>query len=147
MSGSFFIFVVNLKTMNINIEEKNGEKYINIDIKRTNSKNVTISEIQKGDASLNDIDYSLKNNLRSSQLNYFPNPNHGRFNLRFILDQNDEVTVKVLDILGKEVYKETLLDFTGTYDNQIDLTGKEKGIYILQIIQKKKVLSRKILIE
>lgn len=133
--------------MKINIDEKNGEQYIEIDIKRINNANVTISEIQKDDASLSKVDYSLKNNLKPSQLNYYPNPNSGRFTLNFVLDQKDEVSVTVMDILGKEVYKEKLLDFQGTYDNQIDLSGKEKGIYILQISQKKKILTRKILIE
>ena len=52
-----------------------------------------------------------------------------------------------MDILGNEVYKEKLLDFSGIYDNEINLTGKQKGIYILQISQKKKTFTRKILIE
>ena len=135
------------QTMNIIVKEEDGEQFIEIDIKRTNSLNVTISEILKDDTSLDGIDYSLKNSLNPSQLNYYPNPNNGKFNLKFMLDKKEEVTVKVMDILGKEVYKETLLDFNGTYDNKIDLTGKEKGIYILQIIQKRKALTRKILIE
>ena len=52
-----------------------------------------------------------------------------------------------MDILGKEVYKEKILDFTGSYENEINLSGKEKGVYILQVNQKKKALTRKILIE
>lgn len=135
------------QTMNINIEEKNGEQFIEIEIKRTSSLNVTISEILKDDSSLKGIDYSLKSSLKPSELKFYPNPNNGRFNLKFKLDQQKEVTVKVMDILGNEVYKERIIDFNGSYDNQIDLTGKEKGIYILQIIQKKKALTKKILIE
>ncbi len=101
----------------------------------------------EGDASLNDVGYSIKNNLNPSQLKYYPNPSNGRFNLEFQLNLKKEVTIKVMDILGNEVYKETLLDFDGNYHNEIDLTGKERGIYILQVIQKKKTLARKILIE
>lgn len=135
------------QTMNINIEENNGEQFIEIDIKRTSALHVTISEIIKDDASLAVIDYSLKSKLKPSELKFYPNPNNGRFNLKFKLDQQKEVTVKVMDILGSEVYKERIMDFDGSYDNQIDLSGKEKGIYILQIIQKKKTLTQKILIE
>jgi hypothetical protein len=108
---------------------------------------VTISEIMKTDVSFKDIDFSIKNNLKPSELNYYPNPNDGKFNLKFNLDQKGEVIVKVLDILGNEIYKETLLDFNGIYDNQLDLTGHEKGIYVLQVQQGRKALSRKILIE
>ena len=135
------------QTMNINIEEKDGDKYIDIEIKRNTSFNVTISEIVKNDASLLDSKISLMNNLEPDQLKYYPNPNDGKFNLSFNLDQKDEVSVSVMDILGNEVYKEKLLDFNGAYDNEINLSGKEKGIYILQIRQKKKMLTRKILIE
>jgi len=135
------------QTMNVNVEEKDGEKFIEIDIKRNAELNVTISEILQNDASLQDAKIDLKNNLKPSHLGYYPNPNNGKFNLRFSLDQEEEVTVKVMDILGNEVYKEKLLDFRGIYDNEINLEGKEKGIYILQISQKNKALTRKILIE
>jgi fructose-specific component phosphotransferase system IIB-like protein len=133
--------------MNVNIEEENGESFINIDIKRNASMNVTISDISKADASLQDVSFSLKNNLKPSELNYYPNPSSGKFNLKFNLDQKGEVTVKVMDILGQEVYKETILDFGGIYDNELNLSGHEKGVYVLQILQNKKALSRKILIE
>jgi hypothetical protein len=103
------------QTMNVSVEEKNGDTYIEIDIKRDALKNVTISEIMKTDVSFKDIDFSIKNNLKPSELNYYPNPNDGKFNLKFNLDQKGEVIVKVLDILGNEIYKETLLDFNGIY--------------------------------
>lgn len=135
------------QTMNINVEEKNGEQFIEIDIKRNSELNVTISDILKNDDSLEDSKIDLKNNLKTDQLKYYPNPNDGKFNLSFKLDQKEEVTVMVMDILGNEVYKEELLDFNGVYDNKINLSGKQKGIYILQIKQKKKALTRKILIE
>lgn len=135
------------QTMNINVEEKNGEKFIEIDIKRNAALNVTITEILKNDASFQSVNVDLKNNLKPAELNYYPNPNNGIFNLKFKLDRQDELTVKVMDILGNEVYKEKLLDFSGIYDNEINLTGKQKGIYILQISQKKKTFTRKILIE
>lgn len=133
--------------MNVNIEEENGESFIHIDIKRDATLNVTISAIEKADASLKDVSFSLKNNLRPSDLNYYPNPSNGKFNLKFNLEQKGEVTVKVMDIMGKEVYKETILDFGGMYDNELNLSGHDKGVYVLQIIQNKKALSRKILIE
>ena len=48
------------QTMNISIGEENGEKFIEIDIKRSGSLNVNISEILKDDTLLDGIDYSLK---------------------------------------------------------------------------------------
>jgi dipeptidyl aminopeptidase/acylaminoacyl peptidase len=133
--------------MNVNIEEENGESFINIDIKRNAPLNVTISDISKADASMQDVSFSLKNTLKPSDLNYYPNPGSGKFNLKFNLEDKDEVTVRVMDILGKEVYKETIPNFDGIYTNQLNLIGYEKGVYVLQILQNKNALSRKILIE
>jgi hypothetical protein len=133
--------------MDINIDEKNGEKFIEINIKRDNVAGVTISEIDTKDPSLSGLDVAFKNNLKPTDINYYPNPGTGRFTLNFVLDRKDEVVVTISDILGQEVYRENLPDFEGTYDKVIDLSGEKKGIYILQINQKKKTLSRKILIE
>jgi hypothetical protein len=89
---------------------------------------VTISKIEKSDAGFEDIPFSLKNNLKPSQLNYYPNPSGGKFTLDFNLEGKGEITVKVTDLVGKNVYKETILDFAGSYKNQIDLTNQEKGV-------------------
>ncbi len=135
------------ETMDVEIENKNGEQFIEINIKRSASMNVTISDIDQNDASLKGATVSLKSNLKSSSISYDPNPGTGKFTLKFAIDQKEPVTVKVLDILGNEVYNEMVMDFQGNYDNQIDLQGKSKGIYILQICQNKKTLSKKIVIE
>jgi hypothetical protein len=135
------------ETMDVEIENKNSEQFIEINIKRSASMNVTISDIDQNDASLKGATVSLKSNLKSSSISYDPNPGTGKFTLKFAIDQKEPVTVKVLDILGNEVYNEMVMDFQGNYDNQIDLQGKSKGIYILQICQNKKTLSKKIVIE
>jgi hypothetical protein len=135
------------ETMDVKIENKNGEQFIEISIKRSAKLSVTISDIDKNDASLKGAAVSLKSNLKSSSISYDPNPGSGKFTLKFALDQKEPVTVKVLDILGNEVYNEMVMDFQGNYDNQIDLKGKSKGIYILQIGQNKMTLSKKIVIE
>ncbi|MDZ7606063.1 MAG: T9SS type A sorting domain-containing protein [Cyclobacteriaceae bacterium] len=135
------------ETIDVDIENKNGEQFIEINIKRAASISVTISDIEPNDAALKGATVSLKSNLKSSSISYDPNPGTGKFTLKFALDQKEPVSVKVLDILGNEVYSETVMDFQGNYDNQIDLKGKSKGIYILQIGQNKKTLARKIVIE
>ncbi len=95
--------------------EENGEEFIEINIKRTRNQRVKISQNLKEDDSLDGIDYFVKNDLNPSQLNYYPNPNHGRFNLKFSLKSKEEVTIKIMNILGNEVYKEKILDFQGYF--------------------------------
>jgi len=135
------------ETMDVEVENKNGEQFIEINIRRSAKMSVTISDIVANDAAVKGATVSLKSNLKASSVSYDPNPSAGKFNLKFALDQKDPVTVKVLDISGSEIYSETVMDFEGNYNNQIDLKGKSKGIYILQISQNKKSLTKKIVIE
>jgi hypothetical protein len=133
--------------MTVNVEEKNRETYIAIEIERDESLSLTISDIEKSGVSLQEASFSLKNDLTPVQLNYYPNPSSGSFNLKFDLADKGAVSVKVLDILGNEVYNDMINDFEGKYNKQLDLSGQKKGVYVLQVLQARKALSRKILIE
>jgi len=133
--------------MNVNVEEKYDETYIEIEIERKAAYIIKISDIEKSDVSLQEASFSLKNDLTPVQMNYYPNPNSGRFNLKFDLENKGAVRVRVLDILGNEVYNDKIADFQGIYDKQLDLSGQKKGVYVLQVVQASKALSRKILIE
>lgn len=73
-------------------------------------------------------------------LELFPNPNDGRFNLRFDVQDNSQLTIAVHDILGKIVYSEQLSNFQGTYTKAIDLSGNGAGMYTLSIASKNKQL-------
>ena len=84
--------------------------------------------------------------LELDEVNYYPNPNTGVFNLQFA-GKKKPTTVRVIDMMGKEVYTEKLDNFSGRYDQSIDLTGKNRGVYILQIIQGPRTWNKKIVIE
>jgi hypothetical protein len=84
--------------------------------------------------------------LQLEEVNYYPNPNTGVFNLQFTAKENP-TQIRVIDMMGKEVHNENLRNFEGRYDNSIDLSDSEKGMYILQIIQGKKTWNKKIVIE
>lgn len=84
--------------------------------------------------------------LQLDDVSYYPNPNNGSFTLRFAADDKP-TQVRVIDMMGKEVYAEDLQNFSGIYDKQIDLSDSEKGVYILQIIQGKKTWNKKLAVE
>ncbi len=49
---------------------------------------------------------------------------------------------------GREIYTQPLSsDFDGHFDQQIDLSGEQKGTLLLYIIQGEKIFSEKILIQ
>lgn len=74
---------------------------------------------------------SIKKDIKN--LIFYPNPSNGIFNLSFSCDENCDVTIRVLDGNGNDVYSEKLSGFTGDYSKEIDLTGLSKGDYILKI--------------
>jgi hypothetical protein len=84
--------------------------------------------------------------LSLEEVDYYPNPNEGQFTLKFRGDRIP-TEIKIIDMMGQEVYKENISDFSGYYDKQIDLSGKDAGIYILQVIQNDKSWSKKVVVE
>ena len=86
-----------------------------------------------------------KESLR--HLRYYPNPNHGKFDLDFYLNTEGDTDVRIFDPNGKEVFHESLKKFSGEYSNQIDISDKGKGNYLLKIIQGDKSISKKIIVE
>lgn len=87
-----------------------------------------------------------KKELSLEEFNFYPNPSKGDFNLQF-KGKGKPTEVRITDINGKEIYKEELKNFSGTYNKEIDLSGAKKGIYLLQVIQGSKATNKKIIIE
>lgn len=69
------------------------------------------------------------------ELSVYPNPTtDGQISIRLEARQfADEITIKVCNLIGKEVYREKLNGYSGTYQNTITLDGQPKGIYILEV--------------
>ncbi|MCB0402500.1 MAG: T9SS type A sorting domain-containing protein [Flavobacteriales bacterium] len=85
--------------------------------------------------------------LEMEKINFSPNPNDGKFNLNFELSKKAPVQIQIFDIQGKEVYNESIKNFSGTYQNAIDISEQGKGIYFLRIIQGNKANTNKIVID
>lgn len=89
---------------------------------------------------------SDSNLLELDGLNFFPNPSDGRFRLRFKVPSEGPLDIKVFSLDGKEVYSRSFERFGGIYSEAVDLSDEEKGIYLMEISQGKKRLTKKIAI-
>lgn len=85
--------------------------------------------------------------LELESLDYYPNPSTGSFKLRFKVPQQGELSVKVYNLDGKEVFSRYFNQFGGTYSESLDLTDQSPGVYLLEVQLDKKRLTRKIVIE
>lgn len=85
--------------------------------------------------------------LNVEKINLYPNPNNGKFNLSFELSEKGNTKVSILDIDGKKVYDESLTNFSGKYNKEVDLSKHAKGIYFVRVEQGKHALIKKIILE
>ncbi len=95
-------------------------------------KNIKIDWMPGGTASVDAFNASF-------QLNVYPNPSTGVFNV----DYNQTGTLKVLDATGKLVYEE-LLETTSEATKSIDLSAFENGMYTFQISNSNQISNFKI---
>jgi Secretion system C-terminal sorting domain len=117
-------------------------KTITVDV--LTSFNIHVEDVQGDEFSK--FDGINAKSLKMNELNYYPNPNNGKFTLQFKADRRP-TKIRITSLEGREIYAESLSSFEGTYQNEIDLSGQKQGIYLLQILQGKKAINKKIVIE
>ena len=72
-------------------------------------------------------------NPATSSVAAFPNPTTGYLNIQWQEAANDEGTVTISDITGREVHKTAIKMTQGTGVNQIDLSGLTNGLYLISV--------------
>ena len=83
----------------------------------------------------------IEESFLSKELTVYPNPTNGVFSIQS--DINDNIEVKIMDILGRQVYK-TRVIIKGV--NEIDATSLSSGFYILQFeMNEQKAIKRLII--
>lgn len=87
------------------------------------------------------------NKLSADNMNFYPNPSNGKFNLSFDLKQKGNTEITILNIEGKKIYSEKLGDFSGSYNKEIDISKNPKGVYFVRIEQGSHSQLKKIVLE
>ena len=75
----------------------------------------------------------------------YPNPNNGVFSI-MVNGNSGALDVLVFNIIGEKVYE---LQILGDHGAKIDLSGLEKGLYVVQIVDEKRseIVTRRMHIE
>jgi Leucine-rich repeat (LRR) protein len=82
-----------------------------------------------------------------NNLSIYPNPSKDVFNINFTSAQEQNLKVRVLNIIGEEFIIENLQEFIGKYTKQIDLNNNSKGIYFLEITTNNGVINKKLIFQ
>lgn len=90
----------------------------------------------------------LASGLTISEVNVFPNPSDGRFQLSFEYDGHEKLKAKVFDITGKQVkdISDDLVKSETSVSANIDLESPGSGIYFIRIEYGKSIVTKKIII-
>ena len=88
--------------------------------------------------------YTQNNKIPEGKV--FPNPNNGNFNIQ-VKAADEPVLIKINNENGREVYRQQQDYFSGYYEDKIDLTAFPTGVYYLQIVQGKKIVTEKIIVQ
>lgn len=122
---------------NVTKREMNFNVWIQ-DVETTDVENIENSSLKKA---------ATENTLQIESLQFYPNPNDGRFDISFNLPNKGKTVVRVVDMAGKEVFQDKLGNFSGMYEKQIDISKNNKGVYFLQVEQGDKVMMKKIVVQ
>ena len=82
-----------------------------------------------------------------SDLNIYPNPTRGIFNIEFVSEEIDNFEITIIDSYGKLIFEEIKIDFAGEYNNQLDLSSYPAGVYILKIKTKESFVNKRIILQ
>ena len=87
-------------------------------------------------------DSTLANNL-----NIYPNPNRGIFNVSFLSEEIDDFEIIILDAYGKLLRKDVRNQFIGEYTKQIDLGDYPRGVYMVQIRTRSSFVNKRVIVQ
>jgi plastocyanin len=82
-----------------------------------------------------------------ANLDVYPNPSRDIFNVSFESAEAQTMTVRVVNMIGEEVYTEELTEFVGSYNKVIDMNTQSKGVYFLEVRSGNGTINKKIILQ
>ena len=82
-----------------------------------------------------------------NDLDIYPNPSRDVFNISFNTVNKQDITLRIRNIVGEDVYTEELNQFDGTYTKAISLENYTKAVYFLEINTKQGTINKKLILQ
>ena len=111
--------------------------YFGVDIGRMNSWSVEVCYMQ---AVLAAGSFGLEN------FSIFPNPNNGSFNVQFDSASSNDVAIEIHDMRGRTIYSKSF-QHDGLFNENLQLSGVQSGVYLVNVQDGNRKEVRKIIIQ
>ena len=86
-----------------------------------------------------------------NNLDVYPNPTRDIFNVSFVSEEIQTLSIRVMNIVGEVIYEESLEEFVGEYTKQINLGDYSRGIYLIELSHKNatnfRTINKKIILQ
>lgn len=119
------------------------------------AENMSIGYLPDGEGSIVDLPYpspgytNVPNSVPTdsgTQVIVFPNPSSGRYTLQFGLQSPGNVSIEILDVMGRQITSTTWRDRSAGLQNiPFDIPFAPAGVYLLQVRTEGKTMIRKLL--
>ena len=86
-------------------------------------------------------------NSTLNNLDVYPNPSRDIFNVTFTSEEAQTICIRVVNILGEEIFTDNYTNIIGQFDQRIDLTKQAKGIYSLEISTPSAVIIKRLALQ
>lgn len=83
--------------------------------------------------------------LKLNSIEFAPNPSNGEFSLSIDLPEVADTRVMIFDGNGRQIYTKEMRNFSGVYNQTVDISDQPNGIYFLIVAQGEKQFTKKIL--
>ncbi len=97
-------------------------------------------------ASLQRVAFQGNDDLEVADIAFAPDEKTGEFYLSFSVPEEEDTEILVIDVKGNEIYKETVDEFTGTYETPIDVPVTKDATYFLKIVQGFSLTNKKLVV-
>jgi len=92
------------------------------------------------------INTGIGENLAGFDIHVFPNPNSGNFILELNGNRNENISIRIFNALGDEVYTKENIEINGSYAENLIL-DVEQGIYYIRIEGDELLINKKVIIQ
>jgi len=92
------------------------------------------------------VGVNLFNSINGNDMNIYPNPSNGIVNFSVNGPNNDNISIKVFDLVGKLVFSE-IMNVTGLKTTSYNFSSYAKGMYIVHIQSGNDFKTQKIVIQ